>query len=261
MDLEESAVRNSELDGKQCVVEGKLLPDEGLLLLSVLRRYPVPNLVVTVELHCISDKHYWARQQLGRRRSATWTRTPSAHRRHGIRKPAPTCCHPWTVWTTTWCSSICCSGLPPPCQADPQLCAIAQSTHWHEQEDLYDEDMHVKEAAIGRISQLFLSFDALDALCKHPSLLPAFARHACCPHSLRTGLAWCAPMGMHVSCRVLREDSRRSADISLSIMKAFIALSTFSQLHGHLKALRVTGLTLAVLELALQEHIHRVRFA
>lgn len=48
----------------------------------------------------------------------------------------------------------------------------------HEQEDLYDEDIHVKEAATGRISQLFLSFDAVDQLCTHPSLLPALARHA-----------------------------------------------------------------------------------
>ena len=61
--------------------------------------------------------------------------------------------------------------------------------------------------------------------------------------------------------RVLREDSRHSVDLSSDILRAFLALSSFSHLHGHLKALRVLGTALTILESMVQEHIRTVRFA
>ena len=66
---------------------------------------------------------------------------------------------------------------------------------------------------------------------------------------------------MHVLSRVLREDSRRSVDIASSILRAFLALSTFTHLHSHLKSLRVLGLTLTVIGCAVQEHASRVCYA
>lgn len=68
------------------------------------------------------------------------------------------------------------------------------------QEALYEEDMGVKAAAAAAISQLFRSSSALGLLQGHPTLLQALAR-------------------------LLREDAKHSAELCISLLTVFCALS------------------------------------
>ena len=125
----------------------------------------------------------------------------------------------------------------------------------HMQEGLYEDNLHIKAAAVEQISQLFRSVETFGALCQHPSLLPGLARHACIHVSiLHHPHIQCYSSNRPCIPRVLREDGRRSAALTISILRAFFALSCFSQLHAQLAALRVGSLAMDALESALTRH-------
>ena len=122
------------------------------------------------------------------------------------------------------------------------------------QDGLYEDDLCVKVAAVERVSQLFYSTTNFGVICQHPSLLPGLARYAC-DHaaSIRPVAGGIALIQAVLTHRVLREDGRRSAGLTTSILRAFLALSCFSQLHAQLAALRVGSLAMDALEAALHQ--------
>ena len=129
--------------------------------------------------------------------------------------------------------------------------------------------MHLKAAATRRISQLFRSVSNHSALCQHASLLSCLARSLLplwqmsplapssytLPGASKWGIQFRSVMRM-LTGRVLREDGRWSAELSISILSVFLALASFSQTHSQLAALRVSTTVLESLELALQRSSH-----
>lgn len=75
------------------------------------------------------------------------------------------------------------------------------------QEALYDEDLGVKAAAAAALAHLSRDPCALDVLQGHPALLQALSR-------------------------LLREDAKKSAELSISLLMVFFALSHLPLAHA-----------------------------
>lgn len=117
-----------------------------------------------------------------------------------------------------------------------QVLAAAAGTASLEQLDtyleaLYDEDLGVKATAAAALAHLSRDPCALDVLQGHPALLQALSR-------------------------LLREDAKKSAELSISLLMVFFALSHLPLAHALLVQNQVGSLTmeLMVLELRRAEH-------
>ncbi|EFN51738.1 hypothetical protein CHLNCDRAFT_139946 [Chlorella variabilis] len=98
-------------------------------------------------------------------------------------------------------------------------------------EALYDEELGPKTAAAAAIALLFRDPRSLGALQAHPTLLQALAR-------------------------LLREDAKRSAELGLSLLMSFFALSHLPQAHALLVQNQVGSLTMELLDLELRRAAH-----
>ena len=91
-------------------------------------------------------------------------------------------------------------------------------------EALYDEDLEQKVEASAKIALLVKRTDRLEPLLAHESLLGALAR-------------------------VLREDGKKSVDLSINVLSVFFALSHFSQFHQFIAEHQIGDMSMKLLDL------------
>ena len=95
------------------------------------------------------------------------------------------------------------------------------------QEGLYSDDLQARSAAVAKICVVFQDSTNLTVLLQRPALLSVLAR-------------------------LMREDGRKSLDLSLSTVGLFCALSYFTQLQGMLLEHQVGARTLDILTFSIQ---------
>lgn len=99
-------------------------------------------------------------------------------------------------------------------------------------EDLYDDNVATKARVAGQISKLAKRTEFLEELLSHTTLLGALTR-------------------------VLREDGKRSMDLTIAVISVFFAFSNFSQFHEVIISNSVGDLTMRVLDLEMKRIEHR----
>jgi len=101
-------------------------------------------------------------------------------------------------------------------------------------EKLYEDKVEDKIVATAKISQLFRNADYLEDLLSHDALLGALAR-------------------------VLREDGKRSIDLTTNIITVFFSLSNFSQFHPLIMEQQIGALTMDIIDLEVKRAEHRAQ--
>ena len=102
------------------------------------------------------------------------------------------------------------------------------------QETLYSEDLSARAAAVSLISAGYFDSANFTRLLERPALLS-------------------------ITTRLLREDGRKSIDVSLAAVGLFCALSCFTQLHSNLLENQAGARTLELLSFTLQRIRLQVR--
>lgn len=99
-------------------------------------------------------------------------------------------------------------------------------------EALYDDDIKVKARATGQIAQLARRTEHLEELISSENLLAALTR-------------------------VVREDGKRSMDLTINVISVFFAFSNFSQFHEIIIQNSVGDLTMRAIDLEMRRIEHR----
>ncbi|MEW5306391.1 MAG: hypothetical protein WDW36_008859 [Sanguina aurantia] len=99
-------------------------------------------------------------------------------------------------------------------------------------EGLYEEGMPAKVKATGMIAQLFRNTENFAKLLSHETLLQTLAR-------------------------VLKEESKRSIDLTINIVSVFFSVSNFTQFHGLVMSLQVGASTMDLIDLEIKRTEHR----
>lgn len=99
---------------------------------------------------------------------------------------------------------------------------------------LYDDDMKVKVKGTAMILDLAKDAGNLEALIQNESLMGALSR-------------------------VLKEDYKKSMDLTTNLMYIFFSFSNFTQMHGALTNYRVGAETMRVLDLEVRRHALRMK--
>ena len=99
---------------------------------------------------------------------------------------------------------------------------------------LYDDDMKIKVKGTAMIMDLARDAGNLEALIQNESLMGALSR-------------------------VLKEDYKKSMDLTTNLMYIFFSFSNFTQMHGALTNYRVGAETMRVIDLEVRRHALRMK--